>query len=648
MTGSTHRAIQQLGFAAAIAFAATSPAFAEAPPIEAYAELPAAYEVRLAPDGNKLGIVGAVRGQDVLRVKNIDDAGDVALNIGGKRPQFVLWKSERRLVAGVLDVWPSHGSGWLNVRPYGALIAIDSDGGNGLDIGHWSTESARPIEDTVLAPLYADPDHVLLSTRRGAARASVNEVEGVRVLTGAYPPGSHIGELQADETGVARIARGIQTLDQVDYVSDSPNAEFREIHRIDANGPLEFMPLAFVPGQRASLYVIATDPASGKNGLWTYRADTPGFERLVDANVAGAPRPFVEDGRLISYLGADNETRYLDPAWQKDQEAARKALTMKFVRAVDRSRDGTRTLFKATDPGLPSSWWLLDRRTEPAKFTAVIEDYAQLKDKDLAPVKEVTYTARDGLTITAYVTLPRGHHDGPLPFVVLPHDGPYGCDAWNFNYVAQFLASRGWGVLQPEFRGSSCQGAGLESRGFGQIGYAMQDDITDGTRWLIAEKYADPSKICIVGDGFGGYAALEGVVKEPDLYRCAAAWAPVTDLKAMRIGLLGSGPRDDIKLARLGDDSERLSTVSPVRHADRIKVPVLLMHGRQDYTVQPRYTEWMESALKDAGKSVETIYVEGADHFRDEYPSRLAWLQALDRFLGTNLGRPPAQVAALP
>ena len=352
----------------------------------------------------------------------------------------------------------------------------------------------------------------------------------------------------------------------------------------------------------------------------------------------------MRSGRLVSYVTEDGARKYLDAAWAADYLAVRKALRGRRVTIVDRPTDGAHVLFKIDEPHEPSSWWILDRTVQPAHLSPVIETYTDIADAGISPVAKIAYSARDGLQIFAYLTWPRMYREGPIPFVVLPHGGPNDCDSAGFDYEVQFLASRGWGVLQPEFRGSTCWGSAFEQKGYREWGFKMQDDVTDGTRWLIDRGLADPSKICIVGSSYGGYAALEGVEKEPDLYRCAAAWAPVTDLLTLR-GEWRELIQNAVALDRLGEDSGRLEAASPDRHADKIKVPVLLMHGRTDFTVQVRHSERMESALKDAGKPVEAIYLDGADHYRLQYPARLAWLQALDRFLGTYLGR-PAEVSA--
>jgi dipeptidyl aminopeptidase/acylaminoacyl peptidase len=164
----------------------------------------------------------------------------------------------------------------------------------------------------------------------------------------------------------------------------------------------------------------------------------------------------------------------------------------------------------------------------------------------------------------------------------------------------------------------------------------MQDDITDGTRWLVTQKLADPRRICIVGASFGGYAALMGAVKEPDLYACAAAFAPVTDLDSL-VNRLRMFAFKDLNLPRIKSDGQSLSATSPVDHADAIRVPVLLMHGREDFTVPVDHSEEMERALRRAGKPVQAIYLEHADHYFASGKDRTAWLTALDSFLAAAL-----------
>jgi len=340
---------------------------------------------------------------------------------------------------------------------------------------------------------------------------------------------------------------------------------------------------------------------------------------------------------LIGYQLHNGKWKYLVPDWQHDLDIIEHALPNRDIEIIDRSTDGSRVMARAASPHGPASWWLLDTSVKPATLGPIVETYKDIVAAGIATPKQITYTARDGLQIGAWLTLPRNAGSQPIPFVVLPHGGPFACDDGAFDYTVQFLTSRGYGVLQPQFRGSTCRGAAFQERGYGQWGYAMQDDVTDGTRWLIDQKLADPKRIAIVGGSYGGYAALEGAAKEPDLYRCAAAWAPVTDLEQLKDDIRNHNMNARVALTTLGTDDDRLDAASPARHADRIKVPVLLMHGKTDFTVQVKQSERMESALKHAGKSVEAIYLDNSDHFLNTAAARRAWLEALDRFLAANL-----------
>jgi dipeptidyl aminopeptidase/acylaminoacyl peptidase len=219
---------------------------------------------------------------------------------------------------------------------------------------------------------------------------------------------------------------------------------------------------------------------------------------------------------------------------------------------------------------------------------------------------------------------------------VLPHGGPSARDEGGFDWLVQFLVSRGYGVLQPQFRGSTGFGPEFRAKGRQQWGLAMQDDVTDATQWLVQQNLADPKKICIVGASYGGYAALEGAVKEPALYACAAAIAPVTDIPAFLRDARHYVFADTNIPAIAGDDTDT-EAVSPDDHAGRIQIPILLIHGMDDFTVSVKQTQKMEEALKEAGKDEQTIYIPGANHFLRRESDRLTVLNALESFLAKSL-----------
>jgi dipeptidyl aminopeptidase/acylaminoacyl peptidase len=289
---------------------------------------------------------------------------------------------------------------------------------------------------------------------------------------------------------------------------------------------------------------------------------------------------------------------------------------------------------------LPGSYFILTRGKNTASLEPLGGIRPDIPSSALAPVTPISYRTRDGLTIHGYVTLPPGRSMSdktPIPFVVLPHGGPSTRDVLGFDYLAQMIASRGYGVLQPNYRGSRGYGGDFEKAGFAQWGLKMQDDVTDGTQWLIDRKLADPGRICIVGWSYGGYTALMGAIKTPKLYRCAASMAGVTDLRR-RLDRANQSRFADINLPRFDSDPAIIEANSPVLHADRIQIPIFLAHGRRDFTVSVADSEAMEDALRRLGKPVETLYFDDDDHYLFREEDRIAFLKALEGFLAANLG----------
>jgi dipeptidyl aminopeptidase/acylaminoacyl peptidase len=242
----------------------------------------------------------------------------------------------------------------------------------------------------------------------------------------------------------------------------------------------------------------------------------------------------------------------------------------------------------------------------------------------------------EGLVLPGYLTLPVGVEPKNLPAIVLPHGGPYSRDSWGYDPLVQLLASRGYAVIQVNFRGSTGYGKAWKEAGFQGWGTVMHEDITSAARWLIAQGVADPKRLCIVGWSYGGYAALLGAIKEPGLYRCAASIAGVTSLgQLQRDREIYYGGSD---ATRNQTGTEDLAESSPVRLVDRMQVPVLLVHGTDDMQVRVDHSKRMAKALEQARKPAELVLIEDGDHSL----SRAAWRETLyarlTRFLEANLG----------
>lgn len=347
-------------------------------------------------------------------------------------------------------------------------------------------------------------------------------------------------------------------------------------------------------------------------------------------------------GRVIGYWTAGPEGRivYLDPERAAMTKALEKAFPDRWVEIVDRSTDGQRLLIRTESESAPAVYYLLDRSTHRADIVG--ETYAALADVELGQVRTITYPARDGTPIPAFLTLPPGKPDRNLPLVVLVHGGPESHDSGGFDWWAQFLASRGYAVLQPQFRGSTGYGDAHRLAGYGQWGALMQDDVSDGVRYLTGNGTADAKRVCIMGASYGGYAALAGATLTPDLYACAVSVNGVSDLPRM-IGdtKARSGGESDV-LAYWKDHigspyDPKVIAASPARSAAKAQAPILLIYGTNDTVVPPRQTTLMAEALKDTGKPHELVALPGEDHWLKTSATRTAVLEQIEAFLSKHL-----------
>jgi len=256
----------------------------------------------------------------------------------------------------------------------------------------------------------------------------------------------------------------------------------------------------------------------------------------------------------------------------------------------------------------------------------------------------IKYAARDGEEIHGYLTLPPGGQKTGLPLVVMPHGGPFVRDIWRCDPLVQFLASRGYAVLQMNFRGSPGYGTEFYNKGKREIGRGMQDDIEDGTRWALAKKIADPGRIAIVGGSYGGYAALFALGHNPELYRCGVSIAGVTDWSDIIKERRGEEYKYAYQFFRewIGDPKlEFLEGASPVNFAAKITAPVLLIQGKEDRTVPPKQARKMVAALEKAGRPAPAVYISGEGHNFLKEKSRLKLFAELEKFLAKHLAPKP-------
>ena len=309
-----------------------------------------------------------------------------------------------------------------------------------------------------------------------------------------------------------------------------------------------------------------------------------------------------------------------------------------YIESWDRNRE--RFILFAESASESGYYVLFDIRT--GQLSLISRAYPHIKAEHLSPVTPFTYKTRDGVTLQGYLTVPANAEEKSLPLVVMPHGGPEARDELGYDWWQQFLASRGYAVVQMNFRGSWGYGTGFSQAGYREWGGKMQDDVTDAVTYLIDQGIADPERVCIVGGSYGGYSALVGAAFTPDLYRCAVSYSGTSDLtRKLRWARKRFGPKSstyEYWLSRMGEPGEAVDNRSPALAADRIKADILLIHGKDDTVVALEQSEVMAEALEDAGKSYEFVVLDGEDHWLSTEETRIAMLEAIGTFLSKHLG----------
>jgi dipeptidyl aminopeptidase/acylaminoacyl peptidase len=338
---------------------------------------------------------------------------------------------------------------------------------------------------------------------------------------------------------------------------------------------------------------------------------------------------------------------WFDPAMKAAQEAVDKLLPGRVNWLDVPARAETPfMLIDSWSDRQPHSYLLYNRET--GKLRAIGQAHPAIDAARMAALEMVRIKARDGLSIPTWLTVPNDSKGKQLPMVVMVHGGPYVRGyQWSWNPEAQFLASRGYVVLQPEFRGSRGFGSRHFRAGWKQWGLAMQDDIADATRWAIAQGIADPKRICIAGASYGGYATLMGLIKDPDLYRCGVNWVGVTDIKLLYTGhwSADSDTSDMYKRygmpALVGDldqDADQLAATSPLVQAARINQPLLMAYGGVDKRVPVYHGRKFYDAVKATNKNVELVVYENEAHGWSLVKTRVDFWTRVEKFLQKNIG----------
>ncbi|MEM7460730.1 MAG: S9 family peptidase [Pseudomonadota bacterium] len=347
----------------------------------------------------------------------------------------------------------------------------------------------------------------------------------------------------------------------------------------------------------------------------------------------------------VRYAGVLPDYEFLDPGLQDSFDKVVAKLPDATLYLDSWSDDRNQILYSVFDPTL-GDVWLVHTRDED-ELSMVADSRPNIPVEAVGYMMSIEYKATDGLTIQAILTVPPNYDPeatGALPAIILPHGGPASYDRFDFDWMAQYFANRGYAILQPNFRGSIGFGREFQDAGRGEWGGTMQSDITDGVNALAKAGMIDADRVCIAGASYGGYAALAGAVFTPELYKCVIAIAPVSDLNMMLSSEKKQRGRNHWVVSYWEDvmaegDARRakLRSISPANFAQNATAPILLLHGNDDTVVPYGQSTKMRRALRGAGKQVELIKLKGEDHWLSVASTRMQTLEEMDKFISQHL-----------
>jgi dipeptidyl aminopeptidase/acylaminoacyl peptidase len=639
---------------AALALCQAVPGLAQVPSHMDFAKHAEVNEVSLSPDGKYVAMtIPSADGMETqLNIVPLDGNGKVqALRFGRQQHvSGILWTADDQVVVSRAEMEP------LKALPssYGELMSSDVNGENQSVLfayipDHGTKRGQRKDRGFAgVSKVLADEPGTIIVDFTAWPQTRGDEVRTTTIYKVDTRSGSRQEIEQSKETATFMFDHGGRA--RLKVTSDD-NDDPVLAYRPDAGNEWKPVPESLAGYDMALVYVEPDDNTAYATitdhgePLHLYKVDLAkgtrvqlagsdevSIARILYAGFDGAPFGVIYDA-------AKPSVQYLDPAseWAKLHAGLLSSFPGQMVSFVDWTRDNSKVLFVTWGDRNPGAWYVFDRKANKARLIAEAKPW--LKAASLSTATAVSFKARDGLALHGFYTAPAG--GGPRPLVVLPHGGPHGpYDSWGFDSDAQFLASRGYAVLQVNFRGSGGRGGDFMESGYREWGGKMQDDIADGVRWAIAQKLADPDRICTYGASYGGYAALMQPIRYPELYKCAIGYVGVYDLQVMKEeGDIRQGNSGKRYLDRvLGVDEEVLRAWSPARNVDKIKVPVFLVQGSIDRRVPMDQFDALNDALEGAGVRVETMVAKGEGHGFYKPENRAELYRRMEAFLDKHIG----------
>ncbi len=616
--------------------------------------------VRLSPNGEWLAAIGPYEGRRNLFSMRLEDRKAARLtgfkSSGRESNQADIasffWANDERLIFSI-DASGNESYSLFAVNRDGTKQSVLFKGDRGILL--------FPTYTQLLDRLPHDHDHILvLNNERNkyhpdVFRLNIYDGKMVRVETN---PG-HIDRWMVDRDGQVRFAVGApdsrgraleedEPLKQLSYYRPAPGAEWQVVHSTHYFDGPHFEPLAFAADNK-SIYV-ATNEGRDTTALYTFNPETGQLGDLIvadkRADLGSGLRISRKDYRplWVSWQYELPEQAMLDEEFAALQATLDASFPDNVNSITSMSMDEKRMLIFSDSDRDPGTYYLYDKDAGTIEF--LLQPRSWIDPQDMSAMTPIRYEARDGEKINGYLTVPAGAEAKNLPLIINPHGGPYGVrDYWNYNRETQFLANRGYAVMQINFRGSGGYGQRFLDIAWQKWGLEMQDDITDGVLWAIEKGIADPERICIYGASYGGYAAMAGITKTPDLYQCAVNYVGVVDIIALldyHHRFLNAHFLQAWGKRALGDrkaDRERLLTTSPINHLDRIKVPLYVVHGKRDPRV-PHDSQFMPLMRKLRGTEIDykSMVKKNEGHGFAGESNRVELYTELEKFFAQHIG----------
>jgi len=647
----TLRARQTLRWSLTLAIAFTAPTVAPAqngklPPLidrELFFGNPEISGAQISPDGRYISFLKPYKDARNVWVKGVNDPWTAAKLITNdtKRPvtQY-FWSRDGKYILYVQD---QGGDENFNVYAVDPSAAVAS--GQEVPPARNLTE-AKGVRAIIYAVPKTDPDVMYVG---------INDRD--KAWHDLYKLNIATGEKTLLKQNTERVAGWIfDNAGNLKLATRTTDKGDTEILRVDPNGFTQVYscnvfetcnPLQF-DASNDKVYMATNKGTPDLTRLVLFDPNTKS-EQLVESDplnrVDFGAATFSElTNKLVATSYIDDRTRvyFKDPQWEKDYQFLKSKLPGKEINIPSTTRDENLWMIVASSDREPGERYLFDRTTR--KLTFLYRIFDKLPRESLAPVKSISYKSSDGLVIPAYLTLPVGVPAKNLPLVAWIHGGPWGRDVWGYNPYAQFFANRGYAVLQPNFRASTGYGKKFLNAGNNEWGQKMQDDITEGVRYLIAQGIVDPKRVGIAGGSYGGYATLAGLAFTPDLYAAGVSYVGPSNL----ITLLNSIPPywESIRTVfneRMGNPNTeagkaQLVRQSPLNSASRIKAPLLVVQGANDPRVNKAESEQIVTALRDRGSPVEYLLAPDEGHGFARPINNLAMFAAAEKFLAKYLG----------